>query len=105
MTKIKAAKWSPYAKKDVRSIKKFFDRRNKSPIYSNKLIRLFRQSAAHFRKHPLASIETEYVRGYIVQDYILFFLIENEEIIVLRVWDTRRNPDLIEHQIKRKPRS
>ncbi len=46
-------------------------------------------------KNPEMGIETELdsVRGIIVRDFILFYELRAEEIIVHTVWDTRQNPD------------
>ncbi len=100
--KIKGVRWSPFARKDMRSIKEFYDRRNGNSKYSTRLIRLFRQSADLIQKHPFASIETdiENVRGHIVLDYILFFSVEKDGILMLRVWDTRRDPGQIKRFLK-----
>jgi len=33
------------------------------------------------------------IRGLIVDDYILFFEIHEDRIIILKVWDCRQNPE------------
>jgi len=103
--KTKRITWSPFAKKDVRSIKAFFDRRNQSTAYSKKLIRLFKESEILIQKYPHATIETNEkdVRGHLVLHYILLFSIEEEEIQILRVWDTRRDPSQLNLFLNPKP--
>ena len=102
--KSKKIKWSPLAKKDVRSIKIFFDKRNQSTAYSEKLIKLFQESEILIQKHPHATIETnmDNVRGYLILDYILLFSIVDEGVLILRVWDTRRDPSQLKLFLKRK---
>lgn len=46
-------------------------------------------------KNPQMGIKTDLdsVRGVIVRDFILFYELTPEKIIVHTVWDTRQNPD------------
>lgn len=91
----KAVVWSPRAKEDLRSIKEYFDSRNRSTRYSTRLLKLFRERANLIPRYPFASAPTdeENVRGVLVLDYILFFAILTDHFLILSVWDTRRDPD------------
>ena len=33
------------------------------------------------------------IRGLIIEDYIIFYEILEESIMILKVWDCRQNPD------------
>ena len=99
----KAVTWSLLAQKDLRRIKRFYDQRNQSLNYSNKLLKTFRDAAKLIEKYPNASIRTDFenVRGFIILDYILFFEILDDHILILMVWDCRRDPDQIKRNLKR----
>ncbi|MCF8460413.1 MAG: type II toxin-antitoxin system RelE/ParE family toxin [Flavobacteriales bacterium] len=104
MTRTSSIIWSERARKDLLSIKKFFDERNGNSSYSNKLLRVLRDRTLILSDYPFASIKThaEGIRGLIVFDYIIFFIQESNNIIVVGVWDTRRNPKHLSKFLKRK---
>ncbi|MBK9271630.1 MAG: type II toxin-antitoxin system RelE/ParE family toxin [Saprospiraceae bacterium] len=87
--------WSHKAKNDLKRIKKFYDTRNQSTSYSKKLLKTFRDSVKLIEKFPLLSFPTEYknVRGFVILEYIIFYEIMKEHIIILIVWDCRRDPE------------
>ncbi len=89
--------WSVKAKKDLKAIKSFYDNRNQSSIYSNKLLKELRVTAVLFCKYPEVAITTDFnqVKGFIILDYILFYKIFQSQILILTVWDLRRNPDAL----------
>jgi plasmid stabilization system protein ParE len=69
----KAVVWSVKAKNDLKAIKDFYDIRNRSSTYSNKLLKEFRKAAMLICKYPEAAIIVDYeqVKGFIILDYIL----------------------------------
>lgn len=95
--------WSESAKIDLISIKAFFDNRNKSSEYSTKLLKTIKNSARLIEKHPDAGIDTSIVgvQGFIVRDYILFFKLNENYILIITVWDSRRNPKQLEGILKK----
>ena len=95
--------WSPEAKSDIKEIKDFYDKRNKSKTYSRKLLKIFRDAADFIEKFPESSYKTnrENVRGFAIKDYILFYEILTSEILILTVWDCRRNPEQLTKLIQR----
>ncbi len=98
---IKKVVWSPEAKRDIKEIKDFYDKRNKSKSYSNKLLKIFRDAAEFIEKFPESSYKTnrENIRGFVIKDYILFYEILSTQILVLTVWDSRRNPEQLTERI------
>jgi addiction module RelE/StbE family toxin len=76
--------WSDKAKRKLLEILEYYAQRNKSKTYSIKLYNRFRSELLVLPKHPEIGIKTEieYVRGLIVEDYILFYEIDDEKIIV-----------------------
>ena len=93
----KPVTWSLLAQKNLRSIKKIYDLRNQSSTYSNKLLKTFKDTAKLIEKYPEASILTDFenVRGFIILDYILFYEILEDHILILLVWDCRKDPEQI----------
>jgi len=73
----------------------FYAKRNGSKTYSLKLFQRFNKELKILIKQPELGIKTEieFVRGLIIEDYILFYEFNNEKIIVHTIWDCRQNPD------------
>lgn len=95
--------WSQSSKSDLKNIKKFYDTRNQSTAYSKKLLKTFRDSTKLIEKFPYLSIPTEYesVRGFVILEYIIFYEILIDHILVLMVWDTRRDPEQLNKKMKK----
>jgi len=87
--------WSHKAKIKLFIILDFYTERNKSKTYSKKLYKKFTKELSLLIKQPEIGIKTdiESVRGLIVEDFILFYEISPENIIVHTVWDCRQNPN------------
>jgi plasmid stabilization system protein ParE len=87
--------WSHRAEIRLLEILKFYAERNKSKIYSAKLYqRLNRELHILLKQHDIGlNTEIELVRGFIVDDYILFYEYDNEKIVIHSIWDCRQNPD------------
>ena len=73
----------------------FYARRNGSKTYSIKLYQKFNKELKLLIKQPEMGIKTEAesVRGLIIEDYILFYEVDVERIIVHTLWDCRQNPN------------
>jgi toxin YoeB len=86
--------WTFQAQDDRKRIFQYWNDRNKSNLYSKKLNRLFTDSLKLVCKRPLIGKRTAIpnVRAKIVRDYMLFYEITTEHIVVLTVWDSRQNP-------------
>lgn len=87
--------WTELAIDDKFHILRYWDRRNKSKKYSIKLNRLLKEAAIVICKYPFMGKTTEVpnIRIKIVKDYFLVYEIVKNKIIILRIWDTRRNPN------------
>lgn len=86
--------WTINAKLTKRSIFYYWNNRNKSTLYSQKLNHLFTETLHSTENYPEASIalEKENIRAIFVRDYYLIFEITELNIKVLDIWDTRQNP-------------
>lgn len=86
--------WSHKARIKLFMILEFYAERNMSKIYSKKLYSKFSKELSLLITQPEIGIKTELdsVRGLIVEEFILFYEVTNEMIIVHTLWDTRQNP-------------
>ncbi len=91
--------WVFQAQKDRIQILAYWINRNKSKSFSRKLDKVFRESLEIIGKYPFIGKPTDKptIRIKIVADYFLIYEITDNEIIVLRIWDSRRNPGSLEY--------
>ena len=90
--------WSHKAKIKLTEILDFYYQRNKSKTYPTRLYREFQKSIRLLIKQPSLGIKTdrETIRALIIGDYIIFYEVTNDQIIIHTLWDCRQNPnDLI----------
>jgi len=89
--------WTQNAELQLQQILLFFIERNKSGLYSQKLYQKFKVELLNAAKKPEIGIQTKLkqIRGLIVLDYILFYEIFEDKLMVLKVWDCRQNPNKI----------
>ena len=87
--------WSNRAKKRLYGILEFYIERNKSKSYSIKLYRLFNKEVKLLIKYPELGLKTTEpsVRGLIINDYIIYYEVTDDKIIIHTIWDCRQNPD------------
>jgi hypothetical protein len=87
--------WSHKANIKLFSILDYYTQRNKSTLYSRKLYKKFKAKLTLLLSQPEIGIITDFekVRGLIVDNFILFYELTPEFIIVHSLWDCRQNPD------------
>lgn len=87
--------WSSKAKNQLFSILDYFIIRNKSKTYSIKLHQKIKSEIVILLKQPKIGIKTDVinVRGLIIENYVVFYEVINTDIVILNIWDTRRNPE------------
>lgn len=88
-------KWSNDAKNDLFNILDFYIERNRSKIYSIKLNQEINKSIQQIVRNPNLGIKTDFdsVRSLITSDYQIIYEIFEQLILVIMIWDCRRNPD------------
>ena len=91
----RAVIWTKASEIQLQEILQFFTRRNKNTRYSRKLYRKFKAELKTAAKNPELGILTklERIRGLIIEDYIIFYEILEDRILILKIWDCRQNPD------------
>lgn len=89
--------WTKTAIIEKKEILEYWINRNKSKSYSLKLNRLFVTELKTLSLTPEIGKKTKFknVRARIIRDYLLFYEILDNELVVLSIWDSRRNPDKI----------
>ena len=85
--------WTEKANIERRHILEFWAENNKSKVYSVKLNKLFIATIRTLSKMPDIGRKTEFenVRVKIVRDFLIFYEITKKEILILSVWDGRRD--------------
>lgn len=73
----------------------FYAQRNKSKTYSLKLYKKLIKEILILKKQPEIGIKTEIepVRGLIIENFIVFYEFNQNQIIIHTLWDNRQNPD------------
>jgi toxin YoeB len=87
--------WTFTARDERREILRFYRERNGNSKYSKELARRFDAYMALVAEEELLGKRTDMgnVRCLFVLDYSLFYTIKNEQVIVLSLWDNRRDPE------------
>ena len=87
--------WSKAAKASKRDILLYWNERNKSNRFSQKLNTLIHDAVKSIGEFPTSGKLTSNkdVRIKIVRDYLIFYAIRADQIIILLIWDGRRNPE------------
>jgi len=94
----KKVEWSETSIRDRFKIYQFWEENNKSNSYSEKLEQLFNQAARLISEFPEIGTKTDFgeVKVKVIKNYKLFYLANEDVIQIIRVWDTRQNPDNLE---------
>ena len=86
--------WSKDARLDLYDILDFYNKRNGTTIYSKKLNTKINKSINQLSNNPFLGTQTDYdsVRALITGDYQIIYEIFNQLILIIMIWDCRRNP-------------
>lgn len=87
--------WTQTAKKSRREILEYWIKHNGSDTYSRKLSMLFKKKVTLLQSERYLGKPTDFkdVRVSLVNHFSLFYKVNQTEIIIVGVWDNRRNPD------------
>ena len=85
--------WSLRAMNDRKKIFEYWNDRNKSTTYSNKLNTIFKQTLILINDYPLLGKRTnfEHIRLKIVKNYFIFYKKTETHLIVLPIWDCNQD--------------
>ena len=87
--------WTERAQKERIEIFTFWNKHNKSSLYSRKLNELIKESLKLICRYPFIGKPTnkENVRVKILKDYLIIYEFTKDKIIVLSIWNSKRNPE------------
>ena len=93
--------WSKEAQDDFLATLGYYAERNGSKTYSEKLARQIQEVIERLREHPLLGRPTndEEVRILRQGNYQIYYELKNDEIVILVVWDMRRNPEELKRYV------
>ena len=96
--------WSIEARMDLIDILEYYNKRNKSSLYSKKLNSKINKSTKLIAKNPLIGLQSEIesVRALITGDYQIIYELSDNLILITMIWDCRRDPEdkILDHRIK-----
>jgi|SRR3989304_1681647 len=96
--------WSIEARLDLIDILEFYIKRNGTSTYSIKLNAKINKSIKLLSKNPYLGTKTDYdsVRALITGDYQIIYEIFEQLILIIMIWDCRRDPEdkVIDQRIK-----
>ena len=97
--------WSIEARLDLIDILEFYIIRNKSSLYSKKLNTKINKSIKLINKNPLIGLQSQInsVRAIITGDYQIIYEILDSRIVIIMIWDCRRDPEdkILDQRIKK----
>ena len=96
--------WSIEARLDLIDILEYYNKRNKSSLYSKKLNSKINRSTKLITKNPLIGLQSEIesIRALITGDYQIIYELSDNLILITMIWDCRRDPEdkILDHRIK-----
>jgi toxin YoeB len=83
----------------LKTIFEYYNFRNKSKIYSLKLNTLIQTELKALLNQTNIGKKTDLinVRGLLIENYFIFYEINEIHILILSVWDTRQNPKRLKY--------
>jgi len=86
--------WSNRAQIQLISILSFYAERNGNKRYSLKLFEKINREIKKLADYTDLGFKTDFpnVRGLIVDEYIIYYQVDNSKIDILVIWDSRMNP-------------
>lgn len=90
--------WTLSAQLDRKEIFLYWNKKNKSNLYSLKLNKLFIEATELLASHPQTGRSTniQNVRVKIIRDFLMVYSFTDTDIQILAIFDTRQNPDIFE---------
>jgi toxin YoeB len=94
--------WSSRARLELYEVLDFYIERNGTSEYSQKLFERIKASAELLGRHPNLGRKTdmENVRALVTEDYEIIYEVLDTNVLIVLIWDCRRNPDDKRFEIK-----
>jgi toxin YoeB len=93
--------WSQEASEDLVHILEYWTNRNKSTIYSIKLLKLIYESIDLIVQFPILGRKTNFkdIKNIRIRDYLIFYRDLDDCLSILCVWDNRQDPKKIQKRM------
>lgn len=87
--------WLPDAEDDRLEILEYWYKRLGHKNFSSKLYGEFVETSRLIARNPFIGqrVEGRVERMLPVREYLMFYRVEGNDILISRLWDSRRNPD------------
>lgn len=100
----RAVRWTETAAFQRREILKYWTDRNKSTLYSEKLIKLISEKIKMILQNPISFKLTDFpnTRVSALGHFSIYYQITENELIITAFWDNRQNPNKLLKTIENK---
>lgn len=87
--------WSPDAQQDRLTILEYWHKRLGHKHFSTKLYHEFVRVSRMVARNPRIGrrVEGREERMFVVGEYLMFYRVDGDFVLISRLWDSRRNPD------------
>lgn len=87
--------WTATAARQRREVLKYWTKRNNSPLYAEKLIRLIANQIQIILTHPESFKLTTYpeTRESALGHFSIYYKLTEESLIITAFWDNRQDPE------------
>ena len=96
--------WSDTALKQRNQILEFWNVKNKSNLYSKRLLSIIRERTTLLLTFPEIGkeVDIEKTRVISLEHFSLFYDLDEDKIVVISFWDNRQNPEKLFRILKGK---
>jgi toxin YoeB len=95
--------WTETAVRQRRGIFEYWNKRNQSTRYSERIRVLVSKRIELIKKNPTSFLSSEYNDTYVavIEHFCLYFKVVKEGILVTAFWDSRQDPDKLLEILKK----
>ncbi|MBK9212424.1 MAG: type II toxin-antitoxin system RelE/ParE family toxin [Saprospiraceae bacterium] len=95
--------WTETAVRQRRGIFEYWNKRNQSTKYSERIRVLVSKKIELIKKNPTSFLSSEYNDTYVavIEHFCLYFKVVKEGILVTAFWDSRQDPDKLLEILKK----
>lgn len=92
---VKRIVWSRNALQDKLQILDYWYKRIGTKRYSKKLDKALNQSVSYLLEYPNIGrkLENSELRFIVKESYQIFYKVQGDDVRILHIWDSRRNPE------------
>ncbi len=95
--------WTETAARQRREILKYWTKRNGSPIYAEKLIKLIAKQTKLIAQNPLLFKKTNYPNTHesAMGHFSIYYQVTTKHILISAFWDNRQDPKKLAELLKK----